>query len=46
VVKPSHLSRETTLAVYALSMVGMWIFTFTLDTGHIAVVYLTASLLG
>ncbi|XP_067633056.1 uncharacterized MFS-type transporter C09D4.1 isoform X2 [Eurosta solidaginis] len=38
--------KETTLAVYAFSMVGMWIFTFTLDTGHIAVVYATAALLG
>ncbi|XP_036332652.1 feline leukemia virus subgroup C receptor-related protein 2, partial [Rhagoletis pomonella] len=38
--------KETTLAVYAFSMVGMWIFTFTLDTGHIAVVYVTAALLG
>ncbi|CAD7014635.1 feline leukemia virus subgroup C receptor-related protein 2 [Ceratitis capitata] len=38
--------KETTLAVYALSMVGMWIFTFTLDTGHIVVVYVTAGLLG
>ncbi|XP_018794043.1 PREDICTED: feline leukemia virus subgroup C receptor-related protein 2 isoform X2 [Bactrocera latifrons] len=38
--------KETTLAVYAFSMVGMWVFTFTLDTGHIAVVYVTAGLLG
>ncbi|KAH8321343.1 hypothetical protein KR074_002303 [Drosophila pseudoananassae] len=46
VLDKSHKFKETTLAVYALSMVGMWIFTFTLDAGHIAVVYLTASLLG
>ncbi|KAH8396581.1 hypothetical protein KR215_000872, partial [Drosophila sulfurigaster] len=46
VLDKTHKFKETTLAVYALSMVGMWIFTFTLDTGHIAVVYLTASLLG
>lgn len=38
--------RETTLAVYGFSMVGMWIFAFTLDTGSIVVVYITASLLG
>ncbi|XP_068144828.1 heme transporter FLVCR2 [Drosophila tropicalis] len=46
VLDKTHKFKETTLAVYALSMVGMWIFTFTLDAGHIAVVYLTASLLG
>ncbi|XP_050322308.1 feline leukemia virus subgroup C receptor-related protein 2 isoform X4 [Bactrocera neohumeralis] len=38
--------KETTLAVYAFSMVGMWVFTFTLETGNIAVVYVTAGLLG
>lgn len=38
--------RETTLVVYVLSMVSMWIYTFTLSTGHIAVVYVTSSLLG
>ncbi|XP_030368859.1 feline leukemia virus subgroup C receptor-related protein 2 isoform X2 [Scaptodrosophila lebanonensis] len=46
VLDKTHKFKETTLAVYALSMVGMWIFTFTLDTGYIAVVYVTASLLG
>ncbi|KAH8394844.1 hypothetical protein KR222_007895, partial [Zaprionus bogoriensis] len=46
VLDKTHKFKETTLAVYALSMVGMWVFTFTLDTGYIAVVYLTASLLG
>lgn len=39
-------NRETTLAVYALSMIGMFIYTFTLNTGHIAVVYITSSILG
>lgn len=38
--------RETTLAVYAFSMVGMWIYTFTLNAGHISIVYITSSLLG
>lgn len=38
--------RETTLAVYAFSMIGMWIYTFTLNAGHIAIVYVTSSLLG
>ncbi|XP_055374336.1 feline leukemia virus subgroup C receptor-related protein 2 isoform X2 [Condylostylus longicornis] len=46
VLDKTHRFKETTLAVYAFSMVGMWVFTFTLDTGHIAVVYVTASLLG
>jgi len=27
-------------------MVGMWIYTFTLASGHIAIVYVTSSLLG
>ncbi|KAL5287119.1 hypothetical protein ACFFRR_008205 [Megaselia abdita] len=46
ILDKTHKFKETTLAVYAFSMVGMWIFTFTLNTGHIAVVYITASLLG
>lgn len=46
VLDKTHRFKETTLAVYAFSMVGMWIFSFTLNTGHIAVVYVTASLLG
>ncbi|KAM7344821.1 histamine transporter isoform 2-T7 [Cochliomyia hominivorax] len=46
VLDKSHKFKETTLAVYAFSMVGMWVFAFTLDTGSIAVVYVTASLLG
>lgn len=37
--------RETTLVVYALSLVGMVVFTFTLSEG-IAIVYLTSALLG
>lgn len=39
-------NRETTLAVYAFSMIGMWIYTFTLNAGHIAIVYITSALLG
>lgn len=39
-------NRETTLAVYAFSAVGMWVYTFTLNAGHISVVYITSSLLG
>ncbi|RZC18433.1 putative MFS-type transporter C09D4.1, partial [Asbolus verrucosus] len=40
-----HKFKETTLVVYALSLVGMVIFTFTLVSG-IGVVYFTAALLG
>ncbi|CAD7092327.1 unnamed protein product [Hermetia illucens] len=46
VLDKTHRFKETTFAVYAFSAVGMWIFTFTLNTGSIAVVYVTASLLG
>lgn len=40
------LHRETTLAVYVFTMIGMFIYTFTLNNGYIVVVYLTSSLLG
>lgn len=40
------LIRETTLAVYVFTMIGMIIYTFTLNTGYIAVVYVTSGLLG
>uniref|UniRef100_A0A7G3ART3 Choline/ethanolamine transporter FLVCR1 n=2 Tax=Lutzomyia longipalpis TaxID=7200 RepID=A0A7G3ART3_LUTLO len=46
VLDKTHKFKETTLAVYALSMVCMWIYTFTLNSGYIWVVYLTSSLLG
>lgn len=45
VLDKTHRFKETTLAIYALSMVAMWIYTFTLDTS-ILVVYATSSLLG
>ncbi|XP_063221497.1 heme transporter FLVCR2-like isoform X2 [Bacillus rossius redtenbacheri] len=38
--------KETTLVVYACSLVGMVIFTFTIDCGIIEIVYLTAFVLG
>lgn len=38
--------RETTLAVYVCTMIGMFIYTFTLNNGYIFVVYITSSLLG
>lgn len=32
--------------VYTLSMASMWVFTYTLNLGHIGIVYATAALLG
>ncbi|XP_055603517.1 feline leukemia virus subgroup C receptor-related protein 2 [Uranotaenia lowii] len=46
VLDKTHRFKETTLAVYIFTMIGMWIYTFTLSTGHISVVYVTSSLLG
>ncbi|CAG9132450.1 unnamed protein product [Plutella xylostella] len=46
VLDKTHRFKETTLAVYAASVVGMLIFTFTLNCGIIAVVYLSSILLG
>lgn len=43
---PLYVYRETTLAVYISTMIGMFIYTFTLNNGYIFVVYLTSSLLG
>ncbi|XP_069714500.1 choline/ethanolamine transporter FLVCR2 [Phaenicophaeus curvirostris] len=38
--------KQTTLAVYIMSLVGMIVFTFTLDLGHLWVVFVTAGILG
>lgn len=46
VLDKTHRFKETTLAVYIFTMIGMWIYTFTLSVGHISVVYITSSLLG
>ncbi|XP_037046859.1 feline leukemia virus subgroup C receptor-related protein 2 [Bradysia coprophila] len=46
VLDKTHRFKETTLAVYVFSMLGMWIYSFTLNTGYISVVYVTSSLLG
>lgn len=46
VLDKTHRFKETTLAVYIFTMVGMWIYTFTLSIGHISVVYVTSALLG
>ncbi|XP_046661757.1 uncharacterized MFS-type transporter C09D4.1 isoform X1 [Homalodisca vitripennis] len=46
VLDKTHKFKETTLGVYFFSLVGMVVYTFTLGSGFIAVVYITASLLG
>lgn len=38
--------RETTLTVYVFSLIGMVVYTFTLNIGYIVIVYITAALLG
>uniref|UniRef100_A0A2S2PT36 Choline/ethanolamine transporter FLVCR1 n=1 Tax=Schizaphis graminum TaxID=13262 RepID=A0A2S2PT36_SCHGA len=46
VLDRTHLFKETTLVVYACSLFGMIVYTFTLSCGYISVVYLSATLLG
>ncbi|XP_017790725.1 PREDICTED: uncharacterized MFS-type transporter C09D4.1-like isoform X1 [Habropoda laboriosa] len=46
VLDKTHKFKETTLGVYLLSFLGMIIFTFTLDSSSIYVLYITAGLLG
>ncbi|XP_020570311.1 feline leukemia virus subgroup C receptor-related protein 2 isoform X2 [Oryzias latipes] len=38
--------KQTTLAVYLMSLVGMIVYTATLDQGHLWVVFITAGSLG
>uniref|UniRef100_A0A8D1ICE2 Choline/ethanolamine transporter FLVCR1 n=1 Tax=Sus scrofa TaxID=9823 RepID=A0A8D1ICE2_PIG len=38
--------KHTTLTVYILSFVGMVVFTFTLNLGHIIILFVTGGLLG
>ncbi|KAL7045994.1 hypothetical protein ACKWTF_002426 [Chironomus riparius] len=45
VLDKTHKFKETTLAVYILSLIGMIIYSATLSTG-IIIVYITSSLLG
>uniref|UniRef100_A0A8C5MHS1 Choline/ethanolamine transporter FLVCR1 n=1 Tax=Leptobrachium leishanense TaxID=445787 RepID=A0A8C5MHS1_9ANUR len=42
----SKTYKQTTLAVYILSFIGMLVFTFTLNLGNIIVVFVTAGILG
>ncbi|XP_042357308.1 feline leukemia virus subgroup C receptor-related protein 2 isoform X2 [Plectropomus leopardus] len=38
--------KQTTLAVYLLSLIGMLVYTFTLNLGHLWLVFITAGVLG
>ncbi|XP_072503974.1 choline/ethanolamine transporter FLVCR1 [Notamacropus eugenii] len=38
--------KQTTLIVYILSFIGMVVFTFTLNTGHLFIVFITGGALG
>ncbi|KAM8915703.1 choline/ethanolamine transporter flvcr2b-like [Spinachia spinachia] len=38
--------KQTTLAVYLFSLIGMLVYTFTLNLGHLWVVFVTAGVLG
>ncbi|GAA6075045.1 feline leukemia virus subgroup C receptor-related protein 2 isoform X1, partial [Tachysurus ichikawai] len=38
--------KQTTLAVYVMSLVGLAVYAFTLDLGHLWLVFITAGALG
>ncbi|XP_053701773.1 feline leukemia virus subgroup C receptor-related protein 2 isoform X1 [Synchiropus splendidus] len=38
--------KQTTLAVYSLTLIGMLVYAFTLNLGHLWVVFITAGMLG
>lgn len=40
------LLRQTILAVYLLTLTGMLVYAFTLNLGHLWVVFITAAALG
>uniref|UniRef100_F6XJQ1 Choline/ethanolamine transporter FLVCR1 n=2 Tax=Ornithorhynchus anatinus TaxID=9258 RepID=F6XJQ1_ORNAN len=42
----TKMYKQTTLIVYILSFIGMLIFTFTLDLGHLVIVFITGGVLG
>lgn len=46
VLDKTHRFKETTLALYVASTVGMVLFTFTLNCGYISVVYISSIILG
>ena len=46
ILDKTHQYKRTTLAVYFLSLIGMLLYTFTMQLGHIEVVYLFSGFLG
>nr|CAD7194227.1 unnamed protein product [Timema douglasi] len=46
ILDKTHKFKETALAVYCMSLVGMVVFTFTVDMGSKIIVYFTSGLLG
>ncbi|XP_047096660.1 feline leukemia virus subgroup C receptor-related protein 2 [Schistocerca piceifrons] len=46
VLDKTHKYKEVTLAIYFMSLVGLVIYTFTLNCGYIEVVYFTIIFLG
>ncbi|KAM4853050.1 choline/ethanolamine transporter FLVCR2 [Thomomys bottae] len=42
----SKTYRETTLVVYIMTLIGMVVYTFTLNLGHLWVVFITAGTMG
>uniref|UniRef100_A0A2K6U884 FLVCR choline and putative heme transporter 2 n=1 Tax=Saimiri boliviensis boliviensis TaxID=39432 RepID=A0A2K6U884_SAIBB len=42
----SKTYKETTLVVYIMTLVGMLVYTFTLNLGHLWVVFITAGTMG
>lgn len=46
VLDKTHRFKETTLGLYIFSLLGLVVYTFTLSTGQIGVVYFTGALMG
>ncbi|XP_069675450.1 choline/ethanolamine transporter flvcr2b [Periplaneta americana] len=46
VLDKTHRFKETTMALYIFSLLGMVVYTFTLSTGQIGIVYFTGAVLG
>ncbi|XP_077299104.1 histamine transporter [Arctopsyche grandis] len=46
ILDKTHRFKETAFGVYSASLIGMVIYTFTLSTGYIVIVYISSFLLG
>lgn len=46
VLDKTHRFKETAMTLYVFSLLGMVVYTFTLDIGQISIVYFTGALLG